>query len=72
MLFAPTQAQAQTTVSGPLAGNQTWTPAGNPYLLTGDVTIPSGVTLTIEAGVNVLVADTDDQAFEGELTRASS
>ncbi|HEX2749890.1 MAG TPA: CotH kinase family protein, partial [Verrucomicrobiales bacterium] len=30
-----------------------WTLAGSPYHLTGDTTIPAGVTLTIDAGVSV-------------------
>lgn len=30
-----------------------WTRAGSPYHLTGDTTIPSGVTLTIDPGVSV-------------------
>ena len=31
------------------------------YILTGDVLVPAGVTLTIEAGVNVTASVTDDQ-----------
>jgi len=42
-------------VSGSIT-TQTWTKANSPYHLTGDVVVPTGETLTIEAGVDV-VAD---------------
>ena len=31
-----------TTIPGGNIINQTWTPAGNPYLIQGDVTVPAG------------------------------
>ena len=42
-----------TPVSGTLTGNTTWNVLGSPYLVTGDVTIPAGITLVIEPGVQV-------------------
>jgi len=42
---------AQTQVSGTQSG--TWNTAGSPYQVTGDITIPSGQVLNIEAGVEV-------------------
>ncbi|WP_224367308.1 beta strand repeat-containing protein [Hyalangium versicolor] len=48
-----------TTVSGSLPSHTTWTPAGNPWVLTGDVTVPAGVILTIEPGVQVTFSSTD-------------
>ncbi len=45
---------AATDVSGPQSG--TWTLAGSPYALVGDVTVPPGQTLTIEPGVEVVAA----------------
>lgn len=42
-----------TDVTGLIASDTTWTADGSPYVLTGPVTIPAGVTLTIEAGVTV-------------------
>jgi len=42
-----------TLVSGTLTGNTTWTIPGSPYVVTGDVIVPLGVTLTVEPGVQV-------------------
>jgi hypothetical protein len=42
-----------TTVSGTLSGNPTWTPANGPYYVSSSITIPSGVTLTIQPGTTV-------------------
>ncbi|MCK6546037.1 right-handed parallel beta-helix repeat-containing protein [Myxococcota bacterium] len=57
-LTAP--AAAQTTVpAGNLVGSQTWTTAGSPYLLSGDVTVPTGVNLTIQPGVEVRLGPGD-------------
>ncbi len=44
-------AKAQTNVSGNQSG--TWNLSSSPYQVTGDITISSGQTLTIEAGVEV-------------------
>ena len=41
----------QTNVNGNQSG--TWTLAGSPYILNGNVSIPEGETLTIEPGVEV-------------------
>src|SRR3954469_17375915 len=46
-------AKSQTNVSGNISGNTTWTKAGSPYMLTGNVGVRTGYTLTIEPGVTV-------------------
>ena len=43
---------SQTQVSGNQSG--TWALSNSPYQVTGDITIPSGQTLTVEAGVQVI------------------
>jgi autotransporter-associated beta strand protein len=45
-----------TIAGGTLAINTTWTAAGGPYSVTGSLTIPSGVTLTIQPGTTVYMA----------------
>ncbi len=48
-------ALGDTNVSGNIGADTTWTLAGSPYILTGNVTVggPAAPTLTIEAGVVV-------------------
>ncbi|HRI67730.1 MAG TPA: DUF4215 domain-containing protein, partial [Polyangium sp.] len=50
-----------TIIGGGTIGNATWTPAGNPYIVQGDVTILTGGTLTIQAGTIVQFAAGDSQ-----------
>lgn len=66
--LAPRLAHA-TTIAGGVISNQTWTPAGNPYLLNGDITVPDGAFLDIEAGTIVDVATSDGQHGGADATR---
>jgi hypothetical protein len=43
-----------TNVSGPIITHTTWTVAGSPYIMIDDVTVNSGITLTIEPNVTVM------------------
>ena len=49
--FFSSIAVGQTNVSGTLTVNTTWTSAGNPYYVVGNVGVPQGITLTILPGV---------------------
>jgi hypothetical protein len=42
-----------TDVGGAITTDTIWTLAGSPYIVTSDVTVQSGVMLTVEAGVEV-------------------
>jgi len=44
---------ADTNVSGNIESNETWTVANSPYVVTGDVYVFTGITLTVEDGVTV-------------------
>jgi cysteine-rich repeat protein len=49
--------------------NQTWTPANNPYIVQGDVTVPAGAYLNIQAGTIVQFASSDGQAAGLDASR---
>lgn len=53
LLSLPLIANGQTFVEGRIDTDTTWTIAGSPYVLAGDVEVVGGATLTIEAGVSV-------------------
>ena len=55
LCMAAFTANAQTPVCGDIYG--TWAPAGNPYIVTCDATVPSGQTLTIQPGVTVWIGE---------------
>jgi pimeloyl-ACP methyl ester carboxylesterase len=55
--FRAPSAHAATTVSADIMTNTTWTLAGSPYVLTKQVKILSGATLTISPGVTVSAVD---------------
>jgi hypothetical protein len=46
-------AQADTNVGGAIAENAVWSAAQGPYVVTSDVIVQNGATLTIEAGTTV-------------------
>jgi hypothetical protein len=46
---------AQTTFSGGIYQNTTWTAANSPYIITGSVVVFPGKTLNIEPGVEIKI-----------------
>ena len=52
-LSASARSNADTSVGGTISVDTHWTISGSPYIVTGDLTINAGVTLTIDAGVEV-------------------
>ena len=73
LLGIPADSSAQTNVSGTISQNTTWTLLpnppnnGSPYIVTGDITINSGVTLTIQPGVEVKFAGNFKMTVNGTL-----
>jgi hypothetical protein len=51
--LAPFNMSGQTSVSGTISQNTTWTRSGSPYILKNIVGIAPGITLTIQPGVQV-------------------
>ena len=45
------KAEAPTPVTGIITSDTTWTKVNSPYVLTGDIRVNEGITLTIEPGV---------------------
>ncbi len=53
VLFTCQLSYTQTSVSGVISSDETWTLANSPYLLSGNILVSSNVTLTIEPGVRI-------------------
>ncbi len=61
-----------TVVSGTLTENTVWTQANSPYVLTGNVLVTTGVTLTIQPGVTVLLDQDQRMIVDGGLQAVGS
>lgn len=53
LMVALVSTSSSTDISGFITTNTTWTAAGNPYNIVGDVALQAGVTLNIQPGVIV-------------------
>ena len=58
---------AQTTVGGIISEDTTWAVADSPFEVTGDVQVPTGVTLTIEPGGEVRFAGAYEILIKGAI-----
>ena len=60
-------ADNSTVVGGELTTDTTWTSTNSPYVISEDLIIPTGVTLTIEAGVEVSLTKSTHVRVAGTL-----
>ncbi len=63
-------ANAQTIISGPTIPGGVWSASGNPFIITGDASVASGQTLTIQPGVIVWLGSNVTLTANGALIQA--
>ena len=66
-LLGAQMVSAGTNVSGPITTDTTWSWANSPYVVTNNVTVNSGVTLTVEPGVIVKFNPTKGLTVKGRI-----
>ncbi len=59
--------KSQTSVSGIISSNTTWTQNNSPYIVTGNILLSSGVVLNIEPGVEIKVGNNFGIQIKGTL-----
>ena len=67
LILSITNGNAQTNVSGVISTNTTWTKAGSPYILTANILVNTGISLTIEPGASVKVNENYGITINGTL-----
>lgn len=68
---ATAAAQTQTPVSGSITEDIRWGIESSPYVLTGDVVVRNGAVVTIDAGVDIDMADASSMTVESGSLRAT-
>ena len=66
-VFCSNSIFAQTNVSGIISSNTNWTTSGSPYVVTGNIMVSNGYTLTIDPGVVVKFDSTKSLQINGAL-----
>lgn len=67
LFLFPLLGYGQTNVSGSLAANTEWYLSGSPYVVTGNINVNSGFTLTIDSGVVVRFRANQALVIQGAL-----
>jgi len=65
-------AASPTYVEDNVTTDTTWTPADGPYVVTTDVTVADGATLTVEAGTTVYVGEAVSVTVAGSLVASGT
>lgn len=63
---------AQTTFSGGIYSNTTWTLSGSPYIINGNVVVFDNITLTVDPGVIIRVDDNTGIEIRGTLNSSGT
>jgi hypothetical protein len=66
-LFLSPLFYCQTQLSGILASSQTLALSSSPYLITANLTVPSGNVLTVDPGVEIMVAENVHLVVKGSV-----
>lgn len=67
LLLASRPAPAEVLVPPTLAADETWTAGAGPYRIEEDVTVPEGIRLVIEPGVQVVLSKAKSLVVRGEI-----
>lgn len=65
--FSISIAYGQTNISGIISTNTTWTPEGNPYIISGNTLVNQGITLNIEPSVVIRFSGNYYLYIDGKL-----
>jgi parallel beta-helix repeat protein len=68
LLTMAVNVSADTTISGgPITADTTWALSGSPYIVNGSILVMTGVTLTIEPGVEIRFGEGNSFQVDGTL-----